>query len=308
MNKHFQNTLHITRTRSSGLQAAYFGAYPVASLGFANWILRHYGYKATFMTGLVLYGIGALCMWPAGLKQSFGGFCGATFVIGSGLGSLETAANPYMAVCGPPRYSEPRINLAQAVQAVGTVVGPILGSYVFFTDTGDSVDALKKVQWVYLAIAIFVFLLAAVFFVSHIPEITDADMAFQAEETHVGSGDKPFRKQYRLFHAAAAQWCYTGAQVAIAGYFINYITETRPGTSSALGAKFLAVAQGCFAVGRFSGSLLMKFVKPRYVFLAYLSGVVAFNAASITTDDNTGLGAYIPHFLSRNRNVCFLKR
>ena len=36
-------------------------------------------------------------MWPAGLKRSFGGFCGATFVIGSGLGSLETAANPYMA-------------------------------------------------------------------------------------------------------------------------------------------------------------------------------------------------------------------
>lgn len=36
-------------------------------------------------------------MWPAGLKRSFGGFCGATFIIGSGLGSLETAANPYMA-------------------------------------------------------------------------------------------------------------------------------------------------------------------------------------------------------------------
>jgi fucose permease len=36
-------------------------------------------------------------MWPAGLKRSFGGFCGATFIIGSGLGCLETAANPYMA-------------------------------------------------------------------------------------------------------------------------------------------------------------------------------------------------------------------
>lgn len=35
-------------------------------------------------------------MWPAGLNRSFGGFCGATFVIGSGLGSLETAANPYL--------------------------------------------------------------------------------------------------------------------------------------------------------------------------------------------------------------------
>ena len=52
-----------------------------------------------------------------------------------------------------------------------------------------------------------------------------------------------------MFHAAFAQFCYTGAKVATAGYFINYITETRPNTDSALGAKFLAVAQGCFALG-----------------------------------------------------------
>jgi fucose permease len=45
----------------------------------------------------------------------------------------------------------------------------------------------------------------------------DADMAFQAEETHAGTDVQPFHKQYRLFHAAFAQFCYTGAQVAIAG-------------------------------------------------------------------------------------------
>ena len=103
LNKHFQNTLGINQSTSAGLQAAYFGAYLPAACGYANWVLRHYGYKATFMLGLTLYGIGALCMWPAGLNRSFGGFCAATFVIGSGLGSLETAANPFMAVTGPPR-------------------------------------------------------------------------------------------------------------------------------------------------------------------------------------------------------------
>ncbi|KAK8206186.1 putative l-fucose permease [Phyllosticta capitalensis] len=289
LNKHFQNQLHITRARSSGLQGAYFGAYPLASLGFANYTLRHYGYKATFMLGLILYGIGALCMWPAGLNKSFGGFCGATVVIGSGLGSLETAANPFMAVCGPPKYAELRINLAQAVQAVGTVVGPVLGAHVFFKNTGNDENSLKSVQWVYLAIGVFVFALAGVFYIAQIPEVTDADMALQAEETHAGTNDEPFRKQYKLFHAAAAQWCYTGAQVAIATYFINYVTETRPGTSNSTAANFLAVAQGCFAIGRFSGSVLMRFVRPRIVFLAYLTGVVAFNAAAIDTVGNTGL-------------------
>lgn len=291
LNKHFQVTLNITRTRSSGLQAAYFGAYPLASLGYANWVLRHYGYRAVFIMGLVLYGIGAFMMWPAGLKQSFGGFCGATFIIGSGLGCLETAANPYMAVTGPPRYSELRINLAQAVQAIGTVVGPVLGSYVFFTKTADSVDALKSVQWVYLAIGCFVFLLAGIFYFSVIPEVTDADMSEQADITHSGQDkddDKPFWKQYRLFHAAWAQFCYTGAQVAIAGYFINYATEVRPGSDSA-GAQFLAIAQGCFAIGRFSGSGLMKFIRPRIVLLGYLTAAMAFCAASINTRGNVGL-------------------
>jgi len=155
--------------------------------------------------------------------------------------------------------------------------------------TGDDAKALKKVQWVYLAIACFVFSLAVVFYFSPIPEITDDDMAFQAEETHADTDIKPFRKQYRLFHAAFAQFCYTGAQVAIAGYFINYVTETRANTSSALGAKFLAIAQGCFALGRFSGSFIMRFVRPRIVFLIYLSCVIAFISASTTQRGNTGL-------------------
>ncbi|KAI4223606.1 MAG: hypothetical protein L6R36_005288 [Xanthoria steineri] len=289
LNKHFQNTLHISKARSSGLQAAYFGAYPLASLGHANWILRHFGYKAVFIWGLCLYGLGSLIAWPCLVHRSFGGFCAAIFVIGNGLGSLETAANPYLAVCGPPRYSEIRINLAQAFNAVGTVIAPVLGSYVFFKEVGDNADAIKNVQWVYLAIACFVFLLAVVFYFSTIPEITDADMMFQAQATHVGVAEEPFRKQYRLFHAAFAQFCYTGAQIAIASYFINYAVDTRDNTSSATGAIYLAVAQGCFAVGRFSGSFFMHYVKPRWVFLAYLSCVIIFNSAATTQRQNTGI-------------------
>lgn len=95
------------------------------------------------------------------------------------------------------------------------MIAPVLGSYVFF-DFGDT-KALQNVQWVYLSIAVFVFLLATVFFLSTIPEITDADMAFQAEESHASAdNDKSFWKQYRLFHASFAQFAYTGAQIAIA--------------------------------------------------------------------------------------------
>jgi FHS family L-fucose permease-like MFS transporter len=49
-----------------------FRAYPIASLTYAGWVLRKFGYKATFMLGLTLYGIGALLFWPAAMKRSFG--------------------------------------------------------------------------------------------------------------------------------------------------------------------------------------------------------------------------------------------
>ena len=97
---------------------------------------------------------------------------------------------------------------------------------------------------------------------SPIPEITDADMEFQAETTHANTAIKPFWQQYRLFHAAFAQFCYVGSQVAIAGrfpmflrcsrcltkvgYFINYATETRRNTDSALGATVPCWRSRCF--------------------------------------------------------------
>ncbi|KAI8664893.1 hypothetical protein LRP88_14597 [Fusarium phalaenopsidis] len=287
LNKHFQVTLNITRARSAGLQAAYFGAYPLASLGHAAWILRHYSYKAVFIWGLCLYAVGALIAIPCIKAKSFAGFCMAIFIIGNGLGSLETAANPYITVCGPPKFAEVRINLSQAFNGIGTVVAPVLGSYVLFNF--DDQAALANVQWVYLSIAAFVLLLAILFLFSNIPEITDADMAHQAQETHSSAHEKPFVKQYRLFHAAFAQFCYCGAQVAIASMFINYATETRSNTSDSTGSKFFAGAQAAFTVGRFLGVLLMKYVKPRQVFLAFLTMCIVFLAPAVAEHGNVGI-------------------
>lgn len=81
----------------------------------------------------------------------------------------------------------------------------------------------------------------------------------------------------------------TGAQVAIAGYFINYATEARPNTSSALGAQLLAGAQGAFALGRFVGSFIMKFVRPRIVFLVFFTLIIVFIAPSISERGDTGI-------------------
>lgn len=301
LNRHFQGFLGVTQARSAGLQAAYFGAYPVASIGHAAWILRHYGYKAVFLWGLGLYALGALLCIPAIKAKSFGGFCACIFIIGNGLGSLETAANPFITVCGPPRYSEIRINMSQAFNGIGTVIAPVLGSYVLFTF--DDQTAIDNVQWIYLAIAVFVILLAILFLMAKIPEITDADMAFQAQETNNLADQKPFIKQYKLFHATFAQFCYTGSQVAIASFFINYARATRPGTSDPEGARFFAGAQAAFAIGRFAGVAFMRFIKPRLMFLAFLTGAIVFTCPSITQGGNIGIAMlYVVLFFE---SICF---
>jgi MFS transporter, FHS family, L-fucose permease len=247
-----------------------------------------------YPAGLAIYGVGALMFWPSGVKRSFGGFCGSMFIVGSGLSTLETSANPFIATCGPPKYSEIRLNLAQSFQAIGSVVAPILASHVLFKSIGSDSKSLKSVQWVYLGIAAFVFLLAMVFFFAPIPEVTDSDMAegevqMSAQDSSTGYTDKPLLKQYRLFWGVAAQFCYVGAQVAIAGYFINYVTEIKPGMSSATGSNLLAVAQGLFAIGRFVASFSMKFIKPRMVLLIFMTMIIIFISASIGTRGNTGV-------------------
>lgn len=158
--------------------------------------------------------------WPASVKLSFGGLVAAQFIVGCGLSSLEVSANPFISVCGPPRYSEIRLNTAQAFQAIGTVVAPVLASHVFFTKVSGA-QALSSVQWTYLALACFVLLLAVVFYFSKIPEITDADMAKQATESGYNYDSKPIYKQKILLWGTMAQFMYVGSQVAIAGYFIN---------------------------------------------------------------------------------------
>ena len=68
------------------------------------------GYKAGILVGLCLYALGALLFVPAASANSFGVFLFALFVIASGLGCTETAANPYATVLGDAQGAERRLN------------------------------------------------------------------------------------------------------------------------------------------------------------------------------------------------------
>ncbi|KAJ5382652.1 hypothetical protein N7517_000563 [Penicillium concentricum] len=303
LNSHFQTTLNITASKSSGLQASYFGAYFICPLTISGWIARKYGFRVTFMTGLAVLAVGCLLFWPSGVNKSFGGFCGSMFVVGAGLSTLETAADPFLSICGPPKYSEIRLNLGQAVQGVGTFVAPLLASRVFFANTVDDNAGLKNVQYTYLGVACFVALLIVLFWLVPFPEITDADQeALEVQISDHGETTAPFKKQYNLFFGVWSQFCYVGAQVAVAGYFINFCKEAGKTSAESLSksnnvflADLLAIAQGLYAFNRFvaTGLMLIKAFKPRYMLTVYLILCVVFSVAAMTTKGFTSVAMII---------------
>lgn len=167
-------------------------------------------------------------------------------------------------------------------------MAPLLASRVFFQETNP--NDISKVQWTYLGIAAFVFLLAVVFFFSPIPEVTDADMELQAEQSSglTGYEDKPMNKQYKLFFGVAAQFCYVGAQVGVAANFINYARESANLTASQASDRY-AIGQGLFAIGRFAAAGLMMVVKPRLVLMAFMSAIMLFIALAIGIYGEAGI-------------------
>src|ERR1700712_3896007 len=80
--------------------------------------------------GLGLMAVGALMMVPAARLPSYGVTLVALFIIASGITLLQVAANPYVAVVGPPQTASARLNLVQAFNSLGTTLAPLFGGYL----------------------------------------------------------------------------------------------------------------------------------------------------------------------------------
>ena len=153
LNPHFQESFHISKAMSALTQAAVYGAYFLMALP-AGWIIRKWGYRRGVITGLVLFGIGALMFIPGSRINSFYFFVLSLFVIGCGLTCLETSANPYTTVLGHPYKAESRINLSQSLNGIGWIVGPLVGGQLLFSGVNIAIP--------YALVGIFVLAVALV--------------------------------------------------------------------------------------------------------------------------------------------------
>lgn len=250
LNKHFQVTLNITKTRSTLLQAAYFGAYFL--IGLIGTFVNKFDYKKGIIFGLLMFSLGAFLFYPAANASSFNYFLIALFILAAGCACLETTANPYVTVLGDPATSANRLNLSQCFNGVGSFFGPIIASQIFFSN-GNS-DNLDSVKNVYLIIAVVVLLISFLFMRTELPEIKE-DVVEQLSEAE---DKKPLSSHKHFITGVIAQFFYVAAQVGVAAFFINYCTESGVKIDNAFASKLLSIALVLFAGGRFIGTALMR--------------------------------------------------
>lgn len=264
LNKHYQDALVISKTRSALVQAMVYGGYFIMAIP-AGAIIRKWGYKAGVLTGLILYGTGALLFIPGEMIMSFNFFLVCLFVIGCGLTCLETASNPYIAVLGDEETSASRLNLAQSLNGLGWIVGPLVGGLLVFRGAdGNS----GSVALPYTIIGIAVLLIAIVISRVKLPEIKE-------DTVNITSGESLFHSRTFVFGLVAI-FFYVAAQTGINSFFINYVTESQPSVSSRDAALMLSFGgMGLFFVGRLLGSWGMSYIKAGALLLLCALGASA---------------------------------
>lgn len=300
--RQFMKSFAISRFQAGLVQSAFYMGYFLLATPAAL-LMRRYGYKFGFVTGLTLFGGGALLFWPAALAGRYGFFLGALFVIASGLSFLETAANPFVAQMGDPATAAQRLNFAQAFNPLGSIAGVLIGTVFIFS--GVELNAAQiarmkaagaytpylrhetmRVVTPYLAIAAVTLAWAALIAATRFPPI---------ESEHEGkSGDRgSFREllaQPRFLFAILAQFMYVGTQVGTWSYFIQYVQESTLQPEKTAGF-FLTGTLVAFGVGRFVSAAVMHYVRPASLMGLYAAVNIALLCIGILLPGWTGLWA-----------------
>ncbi|MCD0457999.1 sugar MFS transporter [Roseiconus lacunae] len=127
--KVYENVFIITTSQASWLQFAFYTGYFCMALP-ASLFIRRFSYKAAIMVGFGFYALGALLAVPAASTATFGLFLLGSYVLTYGLAFLETACNPYILAMGPRETATQRLNLAQAFNPVGSLIGMSVATLV----------------------------------------------------------------------------------------------------------------------------------------------------------------------------------
>jgi FHS family L-fucose permease-like MFS transporter len=300
---HLKSIFDLNYAKVMLIQFAFFSAYFIFSIPSAK-IVDAIGYKRTMVTGLFTMGIGALLFIPAASAASFPLFLVALMTLAAGITALQVAANPYVAVLGPPQTASSRLNLTQAFNSLGTTIGPYLGGLLIlnanFKGASETrqmsanvlqayrVQEASSVKLPYLVIGLALIIFGIIIAMFKLPAIPGA-------VRHQGSGVKASLWKYRqLIFGMIGIFVYVGAEVSIGSFLINYFGQPEIGSLPEFAAaKYVTYYWGGAMVGRFIGSAILQKVKTGTVLAVAAITACALVCISMLTTGHVAMWSII---------------
>ena len=308
MVKAFSKIFRMSVTDGTLVQVAFYGGYFCMALPAALFIKR-FSYKSGILMGLGLYAIGALMFIPAMAIGSYYPFLIAYFILTCGLSFLETTANPFILSMGEKETATRRLNLAQAFNPIGSLLGMWvamnwiqakmnpLSTAERATLNDAEFEALKSsdlsvVVGPYAAIGIVLVVIFILILITKIP-------AKKIENDGVSRAFGPTvrrlfaNKSYR--EGVIAQFFYVGAQITCWTFIIQYGTKVfmvegiAEQTAEIMSQRLNIIAMVLFCGSRFICTWLLKWFKPANMLAIFASIAILLTIIVITIGGRAGI-------------------
>lgn len=287
---HLRSVFDLNYTRTTLIESVWFIAYFVASIPSAK-LIERIGYQRSLVAGLCIMALGALIMVPASRIPSYGITLCGLFVIACGITLLQVAANPYVAVIGPPQTASSRLNLVQAFNSLGTTLAPLFGGYLILGRSVSGTSATDRVltsaerladahavQLPYLIVAAVLVALAVVIARFPLPAMgTSAHRVSKADR-----GKHSLWRHRNLVLGVPAIFICLIAEIGVANLFINFVSQSEIGNlTHEQASHYLFLLWGGMMVGRFFGSFMMRSISAERVLA--LASIGAFAVMLVTS-------------------------
>lgn len=257
----FKENFTLQQWQSQLVDLAFYAAYFIGSLVYfliSSRIgdpLNRIGYKKGLVIGFLISACGAALFFPAANMGSFPLLLLALSVIGLGFTLQQIVANPYMIAIGNPATGANRINMAQGINSLGTMSGPLLISWALFGNIQqESSQGIDVVKMPYLVLAGCLILFAILLGRSKLPAITTS------EKIRHDLGALRFPQ---LVWGMAAIFIYVGVEVSIQSNLPALMADPSIlGLDHTKTVHYISLYWGSLMIGRWTGSIGVFKVSP----------------------------------------------
>ena len=299
----FGTLMELSNSKAAWVQLAFYGGYATMAIPAAMFV-RRFNYKKGIILGLALYSIGALLFYPAAKFEAFGYFLISLYILTFGLAFLETTASPYIMSMGDDETATRRLNLAQAFNPFGSLLGMFVASNfilsklksdqrdisgeIIFNSLGNAEKAIIRTHDLSIISTPYIilgFTVAAMLIL-----ITITKMPSKISESDLSNELAAFKRLFRNTNyreGVITQMFYVGAQIMCWTFIIQYADKL--GMPKAQAQNYNILAMTIFLTSRFLCTYLMKFISSKKLLTLFAVGGIISILGVIFLNDIKGL-------------------